>query len=90
VHVYADRAVGSIDDGLRESWQKIKPVKIEALTCDCDYLSECRVAADTGHCFLAMNSAKIFSNVILMIYLVQMIQISGHEARIPLRKGCLI
>jgi len=39
---YADRAVGCIEDSLRESWQKIKPVKIDALVCDCDYLSECR------------------------------------------------
>jgi radical SAM protein with 4Fe4S-binding SPASM domain len=39
---YADNAVGSIEDGLRESWQKIKPVKIDALTCDCHYLNECR------------------------------------------------
>jgi len=39
---YADRAVGSIEDGLRESWQRIKPVRIETLTCDCHYLNECR------------------------------------------------
>ena len=39
---YADRAVGSIKDGLRESWQKIEPVRIETLTCDCHYLNECR------------------------------------------------
>jgi radical SAM protein with 4Fe4S-binding SPASM domain len=39
---YADRAVGSIQDGLRESWLRIKPVRIESLTCDCPYLSECR------------------------------------------------
>ena len=39
---YADRAVGSIADGLRESWQRIEPVRIETLTCDCHYLNECR------------------------------------------------
>ncbi len=39
---YADRAVGSIQDGLRESWLRIKPIRIESLTCDCPYLSECR------------------------------------------------
>jgi radical SAM protein with 4Fe4S-binding SPASM domain len=39
---YADKAVGSTQDGLRESWRRIKPVKLESLTCDCPYVHECR------------------------------------------------
>jgi len=39
---YADKAVGSTQDGLKESWRRIKPVKLESLTCDCPYIHECR------------------------------------------------
>lgn len=39
---YADRPVGSIKDGLRECWQKTKPVSLKDLTCDCEYLEVCR------------------------------------------------
>ena len=39
---YADRPVGSIKDGLRECWQKTKPVSLKDLTCDCEYLEACR------------------------------------------------
>ncbi len=39
---YADRSVGTLHDGLRESWQKISPVRLSDLTCDCAYLATCR------------------------------------------------
>lgn len=39
---YADRAVGTVHDGLRECWQKIAPVQLTDLTCDCAYLASCR------------------------------------------------
>ncbi|MBA4373444.1 MAG: hypothetical protein C0402_11365 [Thermodesulfovibrio sp.] len=39
---YADRAVGHIEEGLRECWQRVVPVKLSALACDCDYLDVCR------------------------------------------------
>lgn len=39
---YADRSVGTVQDGLRISWQKISPVLLNDLTCDCAYLASCR------------------------------------------------
>jgi radical SAM protein with 4Fe4S-binding SPASM domain len=39
---YADRSVGTVHDGLRECWQKIAPIRLSDLTCDCAYLASCR------------------------------------------------
>jgi radical SAM protein with 4Fe4S-binding SPASM domain len=39
---YGDRAVGTIDEGLRTCWQRIRPVKLESLDCKCEYLEACR------------------------------------------------
>jgi len=39
---YQDHSVGTINDGLREGWKKIKPVQLNDLTCNCDYLDVCR------------------------------------------------
>jgi len=39
---YQDQAVGTIKDGLRKAWKKIKPVQLKDLSCDCDYLEVCR------------------------------------------------
>lgn len=41
---YADEghAVGTIGEGLRACWAKVKPVRLSSLTCDCDYLEVCR------------------------------------------------
>jgi radical SAM protein with 4Fe4S-binding SPASM domain len=39
---FAENAVGRIKDGLRESWQRLEPVRLDTLSCDCAYLSECR------------------------------------------------
>jgi len=39
---YDDRTVGTVYDGLGECWQKIAPVLLSDLTCDCAYLSSCR------------------------------------------------
>jgi len=39
---YADRSVGTIRDGLGKSWQRTTPVRLNDLTCDCDYLASCR------------------------------------------------
>lgn len=39
---YADRAAGQIDEGLRECWMRIAPVRLSDLVCDCDYLDICR------------------------------------------------
>jgi len=39
---YKDRNVGTIKDGLRRCWQKIRPVRIEELRCDCEYIETCK------------------------------------------------
>ncbi len=39
---YSDRAVGTIKDGLRKCWGKIKPVRLDKLECDCKYIEKCR------------------------------------------------
>lgn len=39
---YGDRAVGNIDEGLRECWQRIQPVRLDTLTCDCEHVETCR------------------------------------------------
>lgn len=39
---YADRPVGSIKDGLRQCWERTRPVSLKDLTCDCEYLESCR------------------------------------------------
>jgi radical SAM protein with 4Fe4S-binding SPASM domain len=39
---YGDRAVGAADEGLRACWQRVRPVKLGALACDCEYLDACR------------------------------------------------
>ncbi|MDP3112864.1 MAG: radical SAM protein [Thermodesulfovibrionales bacterium] len=39
---YSDRAVGTIKDGLRKCWEKIKPVRLDKLECDCEYIEKCR------------------------------------------------
>lgn len=39
---YSDSAVGKIEDGLKKCWKKIKPITLDELTCDCDYIETCR------------------------------------------------
>lgn len=39
---YSDRAVGRIEDGLRECWKKISPVRLDELACDCEHIGTCR------------------------------------------------
>ena len=39
---YADRPVGTVDEGLRACWQRIRPIRMETLRCDCDFLEACR------------------------------------------------
>ena len=39
---YADRPVGHITEGLRECWEKIVPITLKDLACDCEYLEACR------------------------------------------------
>jgi radical SAM protein with 4Fe4S-binding SPASM domain len=39
---YHDRSVGTIRDGLRDAWQKIQPVTLKELSCNCDFIDVCR------------------------------------------------
>lgn len=39
---YDDSAVGNINEGLRICWQRIRPVELKELDCDCAYLEACR------------------------------------------------
>ncbi len=39
---YGDRAVGSLSEGLRTCWERVKPIPLEDLDCKCEYLEACR------------------------------------------------
>ncbi len=39
---YSDSPVGSINEGLRQCWEKTVPIVLKDLTCDCEYLETCR------------------------------------------------
>ena len=39
---YGDRAVGTIGEGLRTCWQRIRPVRLNSLDCKCEFLEVCR------------------------------------------------
>lgn len=39
---YADRSVGSIREGLAACWQKIEPMPLDQLECDCEFIENCR------------------------------------------------
>lgn len=39
---FGENPVGTIDDGLRTCWGKIRPIQLDELRCDCEYLELCR------------------------------------------------
>lgn len=39
---YSDNSVGRIEDGLRECWQRIKPIRLDELKCNCSHIESCR------------------------------------------------
>lgn len=39
---YADRTLGSLEDGLLTCWGRLKPVRLSDLGCDCDLIETCR------------------------------------------------
>ena len=39
---YAEHPVGNIREGLRECWERIHPVRLDDLTCDCSHIESCR------------------------------------------------
>ncbi len=39
---YSDRPVGSAEEGLRSCWQRIRPIRLSDLKCDCEDIASCR------------------------------------------------
>ncbi|MEW6067658.1 MAG: radical SAM protein [Nitrospirota bacterium] len=39
---YADNPVGRIEEGLRNCWHRIKPIRLDELKCYCNYIDSCR------------------------------------------------
>ncbi len=39
---YQDKAIGSVEEGLRTAWNRILPNRLSELECKCDYLEICR------------------------------------------------
>jgi radical SAM protein with 4Fe4S-binding SPASM domain len=39
---YLQNPVGNIKDGLKNCWERIKPIRLDELTCDCDFLEICK------------------------------------------------
>jgi radical SAM protein with 4Fe4S-binding SPASM domain len=39
---YGNRSVGSLNEGLRTCWERIRPIRLESLDCKCEYLEACR------------------------------------------------
>jgi radical SAM protein with 4Fe4S-binding SPASM domain len=39
---YSDNAVGSVEEGLRTCWQRIEPIRLDELKCDCAFIESCR------------------------------------------------
>ena len=39
---YSDNPAGRVEEGLRTCWQRIKPIRLDELKCDCEYVESCR------------------------------------------------
>ncbi len=39
---YHDKAVGSVEEGLKAAWTKIRPFRLNEFECNCEYLEICR------------------------------------------------
>ncbi|MCX7794808.1 MAG: radical SAM protein [Thermodesulfovibrionales bacterium] len=39
---YGENPVGTIEDGLKVCWSRIRPIRLEELKCDCEYMDYCR------------------------------------------------
>jgi radical SAM protein with 4Fe4S-binding SPASM domain len=39
---YSDNAVGRVEEGLKTCWERIKPIRLDELQCDCEYIDSCR------------------------------------------------
>ena len=55
---YRDNAVGVIAEGLGAAWNKIRPVRLSDLSCNCEYLEVCRGGCRFRAELLAGKSGK--------------------------------
>jgi radical SAM protein with 4Fe4S-binding SPASM domain len=39
---YSRSPVGNVTEGLRRCWQRLSPIPLNDLLCDCQYLESCR------------------------------------------------
>jgi radical SAM protein with 4Fe4S-binding SPASM domain len=39
---YGDRPVGALADGMRSCWERVRPVRLADLDCDCEFVEVCR------------------------------------------------
>lgn len=39
---YSDNTVGRIEEGLKTCWQRIRPIRLDELQCNCDFIESCR------------------------------------------------
>jgi radical SAM protein with 4Fe4S-binding SPASM domain len=39
---YGDRPAGSIGEGLRTCWERVRPVRLDSLACSCGHIESCR------------------------------------------------
>ncbi len=39
---YRDRTVGTVEDGLRLCWERVRPITLSDLDCDCEHIDVCR------------------------------------------------
>lgn len=39
---YSDNAVGRVEEGLSACWQRIRPIRLSELACNCDFVESCR------------------------------------------------
>ncbi len=39
---YSDKAVGKVEEGLKVCWERIKPTRLDELSCNCEYIESCR------------------------------------------------
>lgn len=79
---YSENSVGRIEDGLRNCWQRIKPIRLNELDCDCKYIELCRGGCRYRALLLGNPCGKDLYKCNL--YGIKYKKISVHEARIPL------
>jgi radical SAM protein with 4Fe4S-binding SPASM domain len=39
---YGNRPAGTVHEGLRTCWERVRPIRLDQLACACDHLEECR------------------------------------------------